>query len=656
MLSEVVDGPNSSYTSVDVARVAGMLDRAAAEVSRYRRFTLARELFFERHPAEGADAPVDEVSEAEGAAFGSEDVEDEWADEEDRATAKVSILEAAAWAAMRYHVEFTVEGKKERARLEPHFKGPDSSDPVDTDRQGEGVVDAWTALAGVVTLPGARAALSHLVFQTAGGREYAQAAAVAYMEVSDSDVRAVDMVSAARAAVRLARAVGDKELAAGAVAALERAAEECVKGERRSVGGALQALGTLVREGSPRARELVEAAVVGWGPEQVGQNFWDLKLQTATDDADREQIWRDRVAAATAVAEASSSNILKATRLRDVLALAEASGIAELREQAAVLVQGIRNLDLEMMEVRASSHQFEEQFEEVVAYVLGDPDAGDFTARWVPDIDPVGANGIEAPALPTWYVRLRAFAQHGPPTGDPDQNRAHVENQHRLSPLQRLFPTVLQTPEGLPFYAPESDEARFDLDMVKWETELLQQWTVIYAEALHRVVDTDLPPFKTLVGVLSEDGETSAIGHQLAESFYRYWAGDGAAALHTTVPMIEALVRDAVIRADRGIYRLQKHQSPGQYVGLGVLLPLFYDIYNVSEKDRRFFNAVLRHPGGWNLRNLLSHGYLPAINGGVAALALYAALRVLVLTDKPTRAGDCTGTDAENSRTEPVGP
>ncbi|KAB2807855.1 hypothetical protein F9L07_24525 [Pimelobacter simplex] len=648
----MVDAAELPYTSEDVARVAGMLDRAAAEVSRHRRFTLARELFVEPHLAKGPDAPSGEVSGTEGTAFSLESVEDEWADEEERAAAKLPVLEAAAWAAMRYHVEFTIEGKKERARLEPHFKGPDSSDPVDTDRQGEVVVDAWTALAGAVTFPGARAALSHLVFQAASGREYAQAAAVAYLELSESDVRAVDMVSAARAAVRLARAVGDKKLAAGAVAALERAAQECVNGERRSVGGAQQALETLVREGLPRASELIEAAVVGWGPEQVGQQFWHLKLQTATDDADREQIWRDRVAAATAVAEASSSNILKATRLRDVLALAEASGIAELREQAAVLVQGIRNLDLEMMTIRASSHQFEEQFEEVVASVLGDPYAGDFTARWIPDIDPVdvpdGGDGIEAPALPTWYARLRAFAQHGPPTGDPDQSRAHIENQHRLAPLQRLFPTSLQTPEGLPFYAPESDEDRFDLDMVKWEAELLQQWTVIYAEALHRVVDTDLPPFKTLVGVLSEGGEPSAIGHQLAESFYRYWAGDGAAALHTTIPMIEALVRDAVIRADRGIYRLQKNQSPGQYVGLGVLLPLFYDIYDVSEKDQRFFNAVLKHPGGWNLRNLLSHGYLPAINGGVAALALYAALRVLVLTDKPTRDDDVTGTEAED--------
>lgn len=636
-------GDGLSYNSDDLVRVAGLLDHAAAEVSRHRRFTLARKLFLEPFLGDGAERPAVEPSDTTGDDVGpEEDWDDEWDDEEDRAASRLPLLEGAAWAAMRYHVELTVDGKKERARLEPHFKGPDSSDPLDTDDQSADMVDAWTALAKVVTMPGARAALSHLVFQSVGGREHAQLAAAAYIELSEADARAADIVLSARTAVRLARAVGDKALGARAIEALERTADTCVTGERGSVGGAQLALGTLIGETSSRARELVEKAVATWSSGHVGQKFWHLKLQTATDDADREQIWRDRVAAAISVAEASDSNILKATRLQEVLALAEASGIPELREQAAVLVQGIRNMELEMMSIRASSHRFDEQFEEMVASVLGDPDAGDFTAKWKPDIEPIESPGAEeaVPKLPTWYARLRAFAQHGPPTGNPDENRAHVEDQYRLAPLQHLFPTQLQTPEGLPLYAPETEEERLELDMVKWETQLLEQWTVIYAEALHRVVDPEVPPFKTLVGVLSKGSEPSNIGHQLAESFYRYWTGDGAAALHTTIPMIEALVRDAVIVADRGIYRLQKKQSPGQYVGLGVLLDEFYDIYNVPERDQRFFNAVLKHPGGWNLRNLLSHGYLSGISGGIAALALYAALRVLVVTDKTVPAED----------------
>ena len=41
--------------------------------------------------------------------------------------------------------------------------------------------------------------------------------------------------------------------------------------------------------------------------------------------------------------------------------------------------------------------------------------------------------------------------------------------------------------------------------------------------------------------------------------------------------------------------------------------------------------ALLRHPGGWNLRNLLAHGYLPNAHGGAATVSLYAAMRVIVL-------------------------
>lgn len=634
------EGGDSSvqHGADDLDRVAALLDRVSHESSRYRRYLLAKSLLLEPYVIDEARGrEVVDGTEIVG------DLKDEWDDdEEDRAAERLPPLEGAAWAAVRYHVELTVDGKKERARLEPHFVGPDAKDPHDTDHQGEDVVAAWVALANVVESPAARSLLFHLAFQAGApnARGHAQAATTAYLQLSETEARAVDSVHSARVAIRLARAIADDKLYDGAIHALEGVTEVCLTGERKSVGAARDALGTLIRERSPRARELVELACATWGTDQVGKAFWHLKLQTAMDDEDREQIWRERVAAATAAAEASGPNILKASRLRDVLALAEASGVSELREQAAVLIQGVRNIDLEMMNIRASSHRFEEQFEEMVSSVLCDQDAGDFLADWKPNPEPRGAEEAGSPTTPTWYLRLLAFAHHGPPTGNPEENRKQIENQYRLAPLQHLFPTQLQTPEGLPLYAPETEVDRFDLDMVKWETQLLEQWTYIYAEALHRVVDPEVPPFNALVRVLSEGDEPSNIGRQLADSFFRYWSGDGQAALHTAMPMIEALIRDAVLRAERGIYRLQKKQTPGQYAGLGVLLDLFYDTYGINERDRRFFDAVLRHPGGWNLRNLLSHGYLPGINGSVAALALYTALRILVLTGKPAPTGE----------------
>ena len=629
---------SAEFDKDEVLRVATLLDRAAAELSPYRRSSRAKDLLL--------------TAELDGRDFESEGSEepdyiDEFDDEDEDHTRRLPLLDGAAWAAMRYHIDLTVDGNKERVRLEPEFKGPDGSNPPDTDNQKREVIDAWVALAGAVETPAARATMSHLAFQAGApeARSHAQTATVAYLQMAQKEARSSDAVEAARVAIRLARAVGDQDLHGSALRTLEKLSEKYMTGGGNSVGAARAALGTLIREESTRARELVEAACAKWGLIEVGQSFWHLKLKTAVDDADREQIWRDRVESAIQIAESTELKILKAARFRDVLALAESSGIAELRERAAVLVQGIRNMDLEMVQIKASSYRFDEQFEEMVASVLGDSNAGDFTQVSKLYFHPSAVDG-DRTGPPTWYRRLLSFAQFGPPTGNPDENRSQIANQYRLAPLQHLFPTQLQTPEGLPLYAPKTEDERFELDMVRWETQLLEQWTYIYAEALHRVIDPVVPPYEELARVLSEQNKPSSIGRQLADSFYRYWAGDGQAALYTAVPMIEAIARGAVLRADRGIYRLQKKQTPGQYVGLGVLLDLIYDIYQVDETDQRFFNALFKHPGGWNLRNLTSHGYLPSITGSFAAIALYAAIRLLVLTNGGASPGDA---DAKES-------
>mgnify|MGYP003379288474 CR=1 FL=1 len=215
--------------SDELIRVAGLLDQIAAEVSPLRRFTLARSLILDPFREGGADSPATGLQDLTVCGGDLDEPWDHpWDDAQDRATSRLPLLESAAWAAMRYQVEFTIDGRKERARLEPHFKGPDSTDPLDTDVQSKDLVDVWRALAKLVTAPGARAALSHLVFQSAGGREHAQVAAAAYIELSMAERRAADMVLSARVAVRLARAVGDTALGARAIEALERIAECCV--------------------------------------------------------------------------------------------------------------------------------------------------------------------------------------------------------------------------------------------------------------------------------------------------------------------------------------------------------------------------------------------------------------------------------------------
>ena len=622
----------------DVARVAATLDDVAQQPSRWKRHQRASELFLSRPSGCPAQPPA-EAGQTE------QDLEETLEDEDVITAAALPLLERAAWAAMRYHVEITNDGAKERARVEPNTRGPDgTTDPVDTDDLHPDVLHSWLDLAGVVTGPAAQAQLGHLLFQAGApeARTHAQNAIDGCLALAAGDARHTDKVQAARTAVRLARAVNDKPRYETALTQLRTVAENAITGDRPSVGAARDAFRTLISEDATGTDALIEKACSAWPDSEQTDMFLHLLLKVATDPADRESIWTRRVENFIDIAEHSDRNIVRAMRLRQALEVAEQSGTRELRQRAAVLLQGVRHLDLGMMHITASRHQFEEQFEEVVAQLLQDRGAGELTPIDDEDASSDNENGQKGDERPTWYRRLVNFANIEPPTGDPTSNRELIAMQQRLSPLAQIFPKQLQTPEGLPLYAAGDGDEKFDLDLVEWECELLTTWTPFCAEALQRVIASGMPTTEQLVASLTSDPVSPPqIAVQLAASFQRFWSGDGEAAVFITLPLIEALIRNAVIDADHGIYRLQKNQQPGQYVGLGVLLPLYYDSYNIDEREQRFLTAIFNHPAGWNLRNLAMHGYLPNISGQVAALVLYAALRVIINTNQgPAEQGD----------------
>lgn len=614
----------------DVARVAATLDDVAQQPSRWKRHQRAHDLFLSR--------PYGTPAQSEAEAGRTEHSHEETLEDEDVITAaSLPLLEGAAWAAMRYHVDIANDGTKERARMEPDTRGPDgSTDPVDTDDLPPDVLDSWLKLAEVVTSSAAKAQLGHLLFQAGApaGRTHAQNAIDGYLALAASDARHTDKVQAARTSVRLARAVNDKPRYETALTQLMTVAEHAITGDRPSLGAARDAFRTLISENAIGTDSLIEKACSAWPSSEQTDMFLHLLLKGATDPADRESIWTRRVENFIDIAQHTDRNIVRAMRLRQALAVAEQSGIRELRQRAAVLLQGVRHLDLGMMHITASRHQFEEHFEEVVAQLLQDRGAGELTPIHGEDAKSDNEGGQEDADRPHWYRRLVNFANIDPPTGDPTSNRELIVMRQRLSPLAHIFPKQLQTPEGLPLYAAGDDDQKFDLDLVEWESELLTTWTPFCAEALQRVIASDMPTADQLVASLTSDPVSPPqIAVQLAASFQRFWSGDGEAAAFITLPLIEALIRNAVIDADHGIYRLQKNQQPGQYVGLGVLLPLYYDSYNIDEREQRFLTAMFNHPGGWNLRNLAMHGYLPNISGQVAALVLYAALRVIINTN-----------------------
>jgi hypothetical protein len=511
---------------------------------------------------------------------------------------------AVAWA-LEYHVE-TVDGEgRRRVRLAPTHEYDDGADPPHVEDVPEAVVEVWIALLDLVRVESARARLHHLLFQR-GGRysaDHARAAVDSYLKAAEDWDRGLDTVLDLTAATRLARAVDDGELVQESLKRMASLADQHLSGVDPPAGIVLRALRHLVGEpGCPDdVDDLLARAVTAWPEANRRDDVLAVLLERCRDDDARAAVWRRRVAVYTEEAEQASSKLMRAIRLQQALKLAEASGDPGLRRDAASALQDVRHDDLELMAFSATSRRYEEEFEQLVASVSDGED---------------------------WREALLRFATYGPLSGDTQRNRSLIEERHRQHPLAAMFPTQLLGPDGLPVYTGTSEEDRFDVDLTQWESDLIRQWIPVMAAALHEIPQRHgLPTLAEISEFLCQWPAVDVpVGLAIARSLLRYWTGDSEGASYTIVPRLETLARTLALQTHRGIYRLQRQHVPGQYAGLGHLLPILQEEHGLDESSVRFLSALLRHPAGLNLRNQMLHGFVGDLGPGVAAVLLHAAL------------------------------
>lgn len=523
----------------------------------------------------------------------------------------LTVPERAAVWALEYHVETVDAEGNRRVRLAPAHEHDDGSDPPRVRDVPVTIIDAWRALLALVTEAPARARLRHLLFEYGGpgAVEQARAAVSDYLRSAEDWQRGLDAVQDLTAATRLARAVGSKELAQESLELMADLVGRHLSADDPPAGIVLRALRHLVGEpGCPeRVDDLLERATEAWPDGRRRDGALALILDRCADDAARADVWRRRVSAYSEEAESASSKIMRAVRLQQALGLAEASGDPQLRREAAAALQTVRHDDLEMISFSATSRRYEEEFERLVESVSAGAD---------------------------WRQSLVRFATFGPLSGDTDRNREVIRERHREHPLAALFPAQLLGPDGLPAYSGITEEDRFDVDLVQWETELIGQWIPVLTAALHEIPRRHGLP--TLVEITSFLGEWPAVegpvGPAIARSLLRFWAGDSEGASYTIVPRLETLARALVLSTDRGVYRLQRQHIPGQYAGLGQLLPIVQEEYGLDESRTRFLSALLRHPAGLNLRNQMLHGFVGDLGPGFAAVLLHATLGIATMT------------------------
>ncbi|MEU4918956.1 DUF4209 domain-containing protein [Streptomyces parvus] len=559
-----------------IERVAGAIDQAAQASSKFKSARALRETLLSGTPI---DVPVEKISDIP--------------------------IRATLWA-FDYAVSVRSENNKQKAVIEPRFRGPSGeTDPPQVANVSDEVVEVWHELTSKVSSPWGLARLNHLLFERRFGRphEHAIAAAQNYLLSAKCWDLGLDRSKFLAVGLRIARSVNSKDQADLILCQLmDDARQELSAGDKRP-GVFMRLIDSILSERTPPSGVddlLVDAFAVYTDP-FIRDEILRIKILRAPNLEAKNLLWGKLVQVWGEAAD-NSQGLVRSTHLKKALECAEESQDRKLIERAAAKLQALRKEELGLATFTSSSSIDEAEIERLLAPVDG---AGN------------------------WQHALLALYQvYGPATGDLAKNRERMERHAQEFSLSRLFPKELIGGDGLPRYRPQSDEDRDAMDLAEQESYNLQSFAPILAMALSRISEKyGVPSESELAEFFAQTPLTDEnLAYALARSFVRYWMGDAEGAAFTIIPRIETLVRNLVIAMDLGVYRVQRDQKPGQYPGLGYLLDILKD-HGMDESWHRCVLTVCANPaGGWNIRNEVAHGFIVNVGIPPAAVVLQVAL------------------------------
>lgn len=496
--------------------------------------------------------------------------------------------------------EYVHQPGEGRDRFIPAMQRGDKTYPAPLERVPQDTLAVWAAVATFAEHPAARARLQDLLFhrRVDNGRDRASSAADAYLELSRRWPTIQAAVELLPRALDLSQRVGLTDRAnTGCSRALDLAAEQLDQPQPKP-GAPLRLLRATIEAGcdDPRIDELLERA------RDVLPSLWDtkstieLQLRRATGD-ERHQLNRQLVLRHLKEAE-QHTGMRRAVLLQDAAELARNRQLLDLHRRAIRQLQQLNADDLELQtietEIQVPTGEIRKVFE---AYL----DADD------------------------WCQALERFAFLQVPTGSTEHNRRQVAEQQQETPLLSMVSTVIYDADGMPIYRPNTEEERFEYDLIRTETFHLQFWANLAAEVLSELPRRfGSPPFRDLEGWLSEGPHVSAdVARSIRRALKHFWGGEYEASVAVGIPRIEAMARQLLLQADAAIYRLQRGQTPGQYPGLAKLVEALEGL-GLPETIARYFTVTFTKATGLNLRNAFAHGALAEPSPQVAAIVCHA--------------------------------
>jgi hypothetical protein len=295
----------------------------------------------------------------------------------------------------------------------------------------------WEFCADRVTSPMAQARLHDLCFVVRRGDvgAHGRAAFNAYLSVADqypstgdqtNDVRlGLGAGRATRRALELARTMGNRELARGAMDAALRHARYAL-GAGAGPGTLFGFLRPVVRDIDPLSDIddlLAQARRRHKGDVFQTQSVIDLQLVRARDQAETDRLHREQIQCLIDATDGDVSPANSMIHLQGAIELAERHHLFDLREDATRRLQRLAGSDLGL-----------------VSQVVSVP------------VDPVAVEGWRSRYLERecWQDALSLLLADGPPSGHIEENRLFVEQLPEISPLVYLTPIVQLTSDGHP--------------------------------------------------------------------------------------------------------------------------------------------------------------------------------------------------------------
>ncbi|MFD3530089.1 hypothetical protein [Streptomyces sp. NPDC058664] len=476
------------------------------------------------------------------------------------------------------------------------------------------VRELWKGLASAASHPMARARFSDIVFtlRLIKGREYAERAVQGYLDMVGGNLRLDEQCDGLLRAWTIARSVGLSDRVAEMSTVMLNIVEAQIS-VRDHGYVAVHLLDALVMgqrkkggdRGDPRIDQVLDSALLAYSETHTISEFAALVRRRATGDEPRlRHAGEVEVQAHLRDADKSSDGIVIRAHLNEAASKARKLGLAHLEATAVSLLQAAPQVEWKTMGFefgvpRSNFHRF------LLPYLRAD----------------------------SWQEALAVWFHSDAPTGTLSRNEEAARVALSESTFTRLATTIVFGRDDLPKRVLSGDDDAYNHQLVRAEMLNARFGGIMLADALDLVKNRfGIPAQEDLGNFLADVGAHPALGKSLSKSLQLFWVGEFEAAVHLSIPKIEAAVRALLLELNEPMYRAAVGDGTGSFPGLGALLDPLVD-KGFDPDWARFLRTFLLGEGD-NVRNLTAHGFMDNVDREKAALALRACSLVVLIASE----------------------